>query len=151
MRNLKLHFAECDEGDICFLSSSGVAMNLDPQEMDVQPRFIDGMLGNDKWSELIGDPRARDAKNTYRTKKIEEILRNQGDITPELISASLISYCVTLTEAMREFMQKNPGTKQPRDKSKFPGRFSHVTAICCKVGKVPQLSKSKLHLLGRKK
>jgi len=153
VRNLKLQFVECDEGDICFLCSSGVAMNFDPQEMDVQPKAIDNTLAVDKWSDLIGDlGRASDVKNTYRTKKMEEILKKQeGDITAEQVSTALIDYCVNLTLAMRDFMQQNPGTKQPRDKSKYPGRFSHVTAVCCRVGKVPQLSKSKLLLLTSKK
>jgi len=49
------------------------------------------------------------------------------------IAEKLISYSLNLTETSRNYMESNPGSPQPSDYKKFPGKVDHTTCIVIRV------------------
>lgn len=45
----------------------------------------------------------------------------------------LTKHCYDFTKASREFMETNPGKKQPADYKLFPGKMDHTTVVAIKV------------------
>jgi len=57
-----------------------------------------------------------------------------GKVTCSDISQSVLEYCSKLTQSTRDFMQSNPGKRQPNDYVNFPGKTDHSTIVVTKVG-----------------
>jgi hypothetical protein len=135
LRNLKLYFVECHAGDIIFLVTDGVHDNFDPQQLGKLPKDISTHLESDNWKHYEGNAAADKIKTTYRVKLLRETIHSKSnEVTPQEITSSVIEYCTHVTGKCREFMEQNPGKKQPTDYIEYPGKFDHTSIIAISVG-----------------
>ena len=91
-------------------------------------------MDSDSWKEVDNNIAAERAKTQFRTKLIKEtILNNSKTISPQSVVDSIIDYCITTTKNCRDFMEQNPGKKQPTNYKDYPGKFDHTTVIAFRV------------------
>lgn len=82
------------------------------------------------------DLKAQKAKNNFRTKMMEEVINQNGKekVTTQTITENLVNHCVIATKKCRDFMEQNPGCKQPTDYKLYPGKFDHTTCVAFRIG-----------------
>lgn len=151
LRNLSVGFVECAEGDLIVLVSDGVHDNLDPQSLGLEPREVGGP--ELPWSELSRDV-VLQLKSNYAQIELQRIygalleaqrlcsdgeLRVDGsgddvDVLPSMLASSLVEHARDVTSASREFLESNPGKRQPTDIRAYPGKLDHTTCVCFRVG-----------------
>jgi len=139
LRNLRLYFSPAEEDDIILIVSDGVHDNLDPQTLGKQPSDLN--LNIKSWDELPPEGLHR-TKAKYMKTLLEELIFEDGEVTPSSITDKLMKHCWAVTSKSREYMEKNPNKKQPTDYVGFPGKMDHTTCITFVVGKNPVSSKS---------
>jgi len=145
LRNLDLYVEGCSEGDFILCVTDGIHDNFDPQLLGLQPKDLKiGLTQSAEmtWSEAenaIPDD-VDSAKSKYRCKLIEKEINRANKsndwskVTCSDISQSVLEYCSKLTQSTRDFMQSNPGKRQPNDYVNFPGKTDHSTIVVTKVG-----------------
>lgn len=143
LRNMRVYFYSVNEGDICFVVSDGVHDNFDPRQLGKTP--MDFGIQEESWKELELQEqfingflisKAEKIQNQYRVNAMASIINKRSQVTPETIVNDLIQYCFEITTLCREFMQANPGAKQPKDYVKYPGKFDHTTCVAFRVGDI---------------
>jgi len=121
------------------MCSDGVHDNTDPQMLGKMPREFG--LPYDTWeeSEMMNVAAAFDAKAKFATRYIRDLIlpRNPDEnfrVTPEMVTDKLVQHCIRTTKDSRDFMEQNPGTKQPEDYRKYPGKMDHTTCVSYRIG-----------------
>jgi len=131
LRNLRLYFTPCEEGDLIIIVSDGVHDNLDPQTLGKIPKDLN--LPHNSWDELSRE-QSMTIKSSYMKDLLEQIVFGEGPSSPSEITTKLIAHCTEATRKSREYMEKNPNKKQPTDYIEFPGKMDHTTAVTVNVG-----------------
>ena len=112
--------------------------NFDPQALGITPSECG--IDKDNW-EQVERKIAEESKTKYRNQLMEKVLRSCGNNPkPKTITDALLNYCVSVTKNVREFMEANPGKKQPGDPVAYPGKMDHTSCITFVVGKIDELS-----------
>ena len=115
LRNLSLNSCICERGDMLILVTDGVSDNLDPT-----------LLGA-----TVFDPMAN--KLQWSCQKIEALLSNAAPkhfLRPVAVVNTLLSHCVTVTQASRDWHESGHLARVPEDSTKFPGKMDHSTCMC---------------------
>ncbi len=142
--------------------SDGVYDNFDPQHLGLTPREVDSLFEYDDWQTAPANI-AESLKTQFIVHRLEKMLNDFADEefkvrvfsdlkfnllpethfdlqTHELLALDiekfvnmLTKHCYDFTKSSRDFMETNPGKKQPADYKLFPGKLDHTTAIAIKV------------------
>lgn len=132
LRNLRLHYRALRAGDIITLCTDGVYDNFDPVFLGLSPRDIG--LDYPAW-ENVPDHLAETSKEAHALRFAQSLIKKiDGQPTPSATVEAFVGHAMSLSEKTRQFMQDNPGKKQPSDYHNFPGKMDHTTAISYLVG-----------------
>jgi hypothetical protein len=131
VRNLKVFFELCREGDIVILMTDGVHDNLDPKSLGKEPSDFGYQVA---WEALPADTTER-IKQGFQAELLSKVLA--GATTPKQVVDTLTGYSQKVTRAGREFMEANPRAKQPSDYKAYPGKMDHCTCLAVPVGVQP--------------
>jgi len=134
LRNMSMFYSSCDENDLIIILSDGVHDNLDPQTLGKSPKAIG--LDQDEW-ESVDVAVGTKAKTKFMCNLIKTFIVDPTDgetLTPKLITKQLITYCLSITAASREYMEQNPFNALEMDYSKYPGKMDHTTCMIFRVG-----------------
>lgn len=135
LRNLRLYYTPCNEGDIIVIMSDGIHDNLDPQTLGKVPQELS--LPNKTWDELSHDA-LLDSKASYMRTLLRDLIFPEGEgVSPTQITQRLITHCVEVTRRSREYMEEDPSRKQPMDYIAFPGKMDHTTCVTYIIGAKP--------------
>lgn len=139
LRNLKIGYCICEEGDLVILTSDGVTDNLDPEYQAVKPSEC-GMPGIDSWEAISKDQVefAIKCKAEWRCTKMCQVIdafaAEQGvAVCPEVVVHSLIGYCISLTRPSRDWLESTMTGQLPCDYVVFPGKQDHTTCVCIRI------------------
>eukprot|EP00727_Mastigamoeba_balamuthi_P008619 m51a1_g438 putative C-tail anchored protein (490) ;mRNA; f:68912-71111 len=141
LRNLGAFITEAEEGDLVVLITDGIGDNLDPEILGITPTAAAEYAGfhgpsvppeGAAWSAL--DVAAREAlKRAYTEYKMSRLLAVSGcDV--KVVCERLVEHCEMTVTATRDYMEEHPGTRQPEDRTKYPGKMSHTSCVCLRVG-----------------
>uniref|UniRef100_A0A6B2KYC2 PPM-type phosphatase domain-containing protein n=1 Tax=Arcella intermedia TaxID=1963864 RepID=A0A6B2KYC2_9EUKA len=134
LRNLKNYFWPCGLGDMIILASDGVHDNLDPEHLGFSPAEVcTGKYENVAWSEIPREELEL-IKSRYACELIEKRIKEHSEITPKRLRRLLIHNAQDVTKKVREYMESNPNTGEPKDYKNFPGKMDHTSCICYDVG-----------------
>ncbi|KAL7721677.1 PPM-type phosphatase domain-containing protein [Entamoeba marina] len=116
---------KCCSNDVITLMSDGLADNLDPMIIGVDPK----QLSLSNWKvETALLKREEYVLNTLSTCYKESSCLND-------YIEHLTSECVENTKPVREFVQNNKG-RLPDDPTKVPGKVDHVSVVSIRVGEI---------------
>ena len=129
VRNLTLFLTDVEQDDFVMITSDGLYDNFDPAFVGKSPKDMN--IDADTW---------KDVGMTVASKiKEEETVRAMTKMFPEPIESAthvlqkLLYHVVSQTAKSRNFMEENPGKKQPTNYSEYPGKMDHCTCAVYKV------------------
>jgi len=130
LRNLSAYSVHAQEGDIIFVCSDGVHDNLDPQRLGKSPKSIGLNVDKNSWENVVNHKEASEAKAKWSLNFVSKLLTSKKtQITPELITKTLIEHALQLTESSREFMETNPTQPLPKSKKIFGKNGSCILCL----------------------
>ncbi|KAH3759086.1 cyclophilin B [Pelomyxa schiedti] len=132
LRNLQLYYHLCKPGDVVMLVTDGIYDNFDPVQLGNTPKDL-GIPAND-WPD-IPRPDLEVAKTKFLSHFIND-LYSQHSVSPSEMVNVAVEHAIATTTPAREYMEANPGLKQPTDYKKYPGKMDHTTAIAFQIGPV---------------
>jgi len=139
IRNLAVFCSRAHAGDIVVICSDGIHDNLDPEFLGYSPEECS--LEAETWEE-VDFIKAEAAKAAFTKRFVEQLLskesREKGcEVTPQMISNTLLRNAQNTTINGREWLGANPGRRLPCDYSKYPGKMDHSSILCLRVGETP--------------
>ncbi|KAH3762246.1 cyclophilin B [Pelomyxa schiedti] len=132
LRNLQLYYHVCKPGDVVMLVTDGIYDNFDPVQLGNTPRDM-GIDAN-AWPQ-VPKPVVETTKKAFLAKFIND-LYSTHPVTPASMVNVAVDHAIVTTTPTRDFMEANPGQKQPSDYKKYPGKMDHTTAVAYRVGPV---------------
>jgi hypothetical protein len=130
LRNMRLYYRAVNPGDVVVLCSDGVYDNFDPIFLGKTPRDLD--LPYDGWSS-VPDAAQEQKKEEFALGYARTLMQGQ-EISATTIVNTFLRHALNLTQRTRDFMEGNPGKKQPADYKAFPGKMDHTTCLGYEVG-----------------
>jgi hypothetical protein len=129
LRNLRIFFTTCNEGDIFVSVSDGVHDNFDPQYLGKKPS--DAGVDAVSW-ESIPPADLEKFKTKSAAAMLNEILVKQKLNVKDIVTA-MVEHCWRTTEPSRKFLQENIGKRLPVNYELYPGKMDHSTCIVWRV------------------
>jgi len=143
LRNLRVHYSSCVEGDLIILVSDGVHDNLDPEYNGLNPSELSLEAVSDSWEHLKDEVAAEEAKYEWAMKLLTNIILSCTKELVRPVAEKLIDHAIKITNSSREFMQQNKGKRLPSDIKLYPGKMDHSTVMVLQVGKQTRALRSK--------
>ena len=99
------------------LSISPLALKMDFQTWEEAAKVVD--------VELVA--------SKYRIQYLQNLI-SDIELTPGNVVSKIMDHCSKITLSSRDFMEKNPGKRLPKDFKKYPGKMDHTTCTVFRVG-----------------
>ena len=119
-------------GDLILVVSDGVHDNLHPILLGVKPMTL--KLNYANWEQAKKACDVEEVAARYRTQRIENLLEEIPVLTPQSLTEKVISHCLKVTNASRNWMEANKTKKLPVDYTTYPGKMDHTTCAVVRVG-----------------
>ncbi|KAH3756247.1 cyclophilin B [Pelomyxa schiedti] len=149
LRNMYMHYTECDHNDLILFLSDGVHCNLSPEFLGVGPGVLCDQFHSMSWDEAVQANKklALELRETFMASKLEDIIFSSRasdpaflhdsmlsvDITPPFVNETILNYCNEITAPSRAFMEEHPMQKQPIDYRRYPGKMDHATCVTIRI------------------
>ncbi len=129
LRNFKLYYCTCEEGDMIMIMSDGVHDNLDPMSLGKLPKDLG--LSAVKWTDVPAREAER-AKDAFMLRLGADLLGRPE--SPKQAGVLLLQHALNITQPSRDFMITNPKLRLPSDYTLYPGKMDHTTCLTVRVG-----------------